>query len=529
MAKLTIYTTGKLTANRADRTLTGMLLPYGEEGRTNLGRLTVPRGILTAAAPSLPINTEHDETAIVGTFTHEDTDTGIRLVATMFPGPAGDKALTEAENGTRAMFSAEVEPIVVRDGVAVSGVLTAAALVERAAFPSAKLAAADATTPDMGEDDPEEDPPTDPPADQPDGEVVEETTTNRTEQYRAPDGTVVTVQSTSATTVTEQEPNTVPNPATLQASELAPAQKLKASRASIVEMLTNYNRTRDAKLLAALSDIIPANTLGIEQPQFVGELWTGRAYTRRIVPMFNHADLTSFKVAGWRWVTKPAVGLYAGDKADIPSGAVSTEAVEIDAQRIAGGHDIDRKYRDFSMASFWESYFAAMTESYAKVSDAYALAQVQAAAPYVAPGAVPAGVPTGLVYIVDAIIAVLNATDTVPDSAVVSTDLWRDIVLTRNEDSLAYLDAAVGLEEGTLAQRRFTLKPSAALAADTALVSCKSAATVHELGGEAPIRVEALDIAKGGVDEGVFGYIAVNIHDEDGLALVSGSQPVGLG
>ena len=523
MAKLTIYTTGRLTANRADRTLTGMLLPYGEEGRTNLGRLTVPRGVLTAAAQYLPINTEHDETSIVGTFTHEDTDAGIRLVATMFPGPAGDKALTEAEDGTRAMWSAEVEPIVVRDGVAVSGVLTAGALVEHGAFPSAKLVAADATVPDLG-DQTTDPPPTDPPAVTVDGNPIDLagpvqsiTITSRTDPKENPD------------TMTASAPTTPAVPAVLQASVLAPTQKLKASRASIVEILTNYNRTRDAKLLAALSDIVPANTLGIEQPQFVGELWTGRAYTRRIVPMFNHADLTSFKVAGWRWVTKPAVGLYAGNKADIPSGAVSTEPVEIDAQRIAGGHDIDRKYRDFSMASFWESYFAAMTESYAKVSDTYALAQVQAAAPYVAPGAVPAGVPTGLVYIVDAIIAVLNATDTVPDSAVVSTDLWRDIVLTRNEDSLAYLDAAVGLEEGTLAQRRFTLKPSAALAADTALVSCKSAATVHELGGEAPIRVEALDIAKGGVDEGVFGYIAVNIHDEDGLALVSGSQPVGLG
>ena len=40
-----------------------------------------------------------------------------------------------------------------------------------------------------------------------------------------------------------------------------------------------------------------------------------------------------------------------------------------------------------------------------------------------------------------------------------------------------------------------------------------------ELAGS-PIRVNALDIAKGGVDEAVFGYVAARIDSTDGLSRI---------
>ena len=59
---------GTLTANREDRTVVGMLLPYGEEGRTNLGRFQVPED--RVAIPGDPIvvglNIEHDREQPVG-------------------------------------------------------------------------------------------------------------------------------------------------------------------------------------------------------------------------------------------------------------------------------------------------------------------------------------------------------------------------------------------------------------------------------------------------------------------------------
>ena len=44
----------------------------------------------------------------------------------------------------------------------------------------------------------------------------------------------------------------------------------------------------------------------------------------------------------------------------------------------------------------------------------------------------------------------------------------------------------------------------------------KAAGTFYELQG-APIRVEAIDIARGGIDEALFGYWATLLHDARGI------------
>lgn len=53
---------GEVLANLDERTLTGLLLPYGEEGRTNVGRFTVMAGdIAIPEDPSVvSINEDHE-------------------------------------------------------------------------------------------------------------------------------------------------------------------------------------------------------------------------------------------------------------------------------------------------------------------------------------------------------------------------------------------------------------------------------------------------------------------------------------
>lgn len=512
MGKITLYTAGRLEATADELVEEGLLLPFGEVGRTNKGRLTASAGVLKVADQLDPYTIDHDDDLQVGGFISiRETPQGFRATVRYIDQTA--KKLAASRPG----LSVEIDDLArtgagptVRDGKIVAGLITGGSQVKVPAFMSAKLAAAeDVAAPDQGEEPTEE---------------QDLTTTTVTDP---PDGAENTTREDTTVTTTVTDPPAVTAPATLQASELQPKknEKLKASASDVYDLLVGFHKTRDSKLLAALADIVPADILGLEQPQFVGELWSGRAYQRKYIPLFNHAELTSFEVEGWEWVTKPEVGPYAGNKTAIPSNSVETKSVKIEAERIAGGHDIDRKYRDFGVSSFWRAYFAAMNESYAKVSDAKALAKVLGAAPYVAPGTLPDGVSKALVYIVDGIIAVLGETDTIPDAATISTDLWRDLMLTRREDSLAYLDAALGFDEGTLKDRKFKIKPSAVLAADTTLLSCKDAVTVHELGGASPVRVEALDIANGGIDEAVFGYMAVNVHDAGGLALVSSTDP----
>lgn len=530
MTKLKLTLAGRvLTASASDRTITGLLLPYGQEGSTNLGRLTCNAGSITIPddLSGLVLTVEHEGTRPVGRFTEViDTAAGMTATFSVARTRAGDDVLEEAAEGLRAALSVEIDAPVIRAGALRGGTLSGAAVVVRPAFPSALLVAADAG------DLPDELPP--------DSESVSET-----RETIVVDG-IEYVRRTTSTYTTETTPTTDPDDiepddtdqedtimGDSRATATAPAGGLAAARAGrgtttmrakstgkveLFELLASAPQDRD-RVLAALSDIVPANTVAMEQPQYVGELWDGKAYERRIIPLFNHADLTSFKVRGWRWRTKPRVAPYAGNKTAVPSNTVATQQVDIDASRIAGAHDIDRKFVDFNDSAFFEAYFAAMTESYAEVSDAEVLDDVIAAATSITRGAVPAAMAAGIVSVVDGALSVLNETRTLPTFALVATDLWRDILLTPKDKTLEYLSSGLSLEEGSMGA--FRLVPAPELDAGQVLVGAKSAVTVHELGGPAPIRVDAVDVARGGVDRGVFGYYAVNVHDPAGLVLVS--------
>lgn len=491
-----------LTASVDDRVLEYLLLPFGEQGRTSAGRVTASAGTLTIPE-RLIANLEHDGTRPVATGTVTEEDDGLHASFRVAATTAGNDLLVEAAEGLRTGVSVEIENPVIRAGKILAGELTGAGFVTKPAFPSALLVAADA------------------------GELDE--TATETVQNALEDALQVIEDNTEGNEPQNPEEVAVGD-TTVQASATAPAGGLAARRTTqapkgpqtkgeLFKLLANaHRRGGAAALTAALTDIVPADTIGIEQPQYVGELWSGKAYDRRIIPLFNHSDLTSFEVRGWRWVTKPVVAPYAGNKTDVPSNEVQTEQVTLPAERIAGAHDIDRKHRDFNDEAFFAAYYAAMTESYAQVSDAQVLADVLAEATPVTPGTVPTDVPAGLAYIVDGALAVLDETRTSPTFALVATDLWRAILLTPKDKTLEYLSSSLGLEEGSTAG--FRIVPAPELSAGQVLVGAKAAVTVHELGGPAPIRVEAIDVAKGGVDAGVFGYYATNVHDADGLALV---------
>ena len=523
---LRIFTTNRLTAAK-DGNLTGILLPWNEPGLTSKGKVLASRGRLALPDGPVPLNVEHRHTDRIGTLDVADTSAGLRASLHILPTRAGQDAQLEIEAGLRACLSVEIDDPVIRSGQLVAGRVTGGALVAEPAFPSAVLTA---SRPD-------------------EGEIVSEFEQTTTATYQDWDGQTITTTSeiTSTTEIadpddldgdtdedtTEEKEETMPEKLATKArapfggmhgTTKTPSQPVHDKNWLIANLA---GQARDRRLYAALSDIVPSNIVGIEQPQYIGELWSGAAYERRFVPLFNHDDLTSFKVTGWRWVTRPVVGAWPGNKTAVPSNAVETESVDIEAARIAGAHDIDRKFRDFDNAEFWSAYFSAMTESYAKVSDGTVLLEVKAKAPRITAGAKPAEIAQGLVSIVDGAIAILNETETMPTGAVVALDLWRDILLTPKTDILGYLEAAFDLEEGSMGG--FTITPASQLAAGETLVTTKSAVTVHELGGDAPIRVEALDVAKGGIDEGVFGYYAVNVHDSGGLALVTAAAGGGKG
>ena len=539
-----------MTASREDRTITGLLLPYGEEGRTNVGRITASAGTLTIPDPvdAVKLDIEHDLTRPVGRASSiEDTESGLVATWKIARTRAGDDVLEEAAEGLRTGLSVEVEEPVIRGGALVGGRLTGAGVVVSPAFPSAQLVAADA------------------------GEFVETVTVDTTIETESPYGTSSTVEhvertSTYTESILEVEDVAVDEPeegtqasdanrapeetealaleaednegdepdeeedmseTTITAAATVPMGSMVAPKAPKAEptlrdvtslMAAAFRTGGEKKMLAALEDVIPSDVDEMGLPGWLGELWSGVAYQRRFIPLFNQAALTNYEMQGWRWTTKPTVAAYGGDKGDVPSNTISTESVKISAERLAGAHDIDRKFRDFGDTAFFEAYFRAMTESYARLSDIAVLGDVADAATVVDVGTVPTDVAAGLVYIVDGALEVIDLG--VPSFAVVSKSLYRDILLTKSNDALKYLNAAMGFAEGTLEGNGFRIVGTDQLTDGAVLVGIRDAATVHELAG-VPIRVEAEDIAKGGIDQGVFGYYATNVHDPAGLALVS--------
>lgn len=475
-----------VAASAADRTLTYRLLPFGEPGRTNVGTVTVARGVvaLPADPSTLLLNLEHERGRPVGRgVSLVDTPSALLATFAIADTTAGRDLLTEAADGLRTGVSVELDGVAIRDGALTAGRLTGAGAVVAPAFPSALLVASDT-------------PPEDAPAAPVDEPVVEET-----------DPVDEPVDDTEGDTMPETTVVEASAPTTLAASTPSPRPALTLPR--VASLLAAVGRgDRSPELLAALSDITQtAVGVDVAPPQFIDEVWSGVQYERQIVPLLAPGSLSSYKVTGWRWTTKPAGATYAGDKTAVTSNAAATEPVEYEADRWAGAHDVDRKFRDFGDESFWSSYWQAMAASYAKWSDDAAAAGIVSAAQT----ATPAGY--GVVAaIVAAALEVMPAGT--PTFCLLGSAAFAELV---ERDPLAFLSGSVSLTDGSGNVGGLTFRHNPAVAAGDVVVGIRNAASWYEL-GSTPIRVEAVNVANGGIDVGAFGYGVLGVHDDAGLA-----------
>lgn len=511
--------TATLTAAAVDtagRTIAGMVLPYGTPGSTSIGLVSVRAGAieLPEDLTRVKLFLDHDRTNPVGWAVEAaSSDAGLTMTFKVGTGEAGDLALEQAspDNPLRDGLSVEVDGIEFDDEDAeipeiLAGFLRAVALVPIPAFDDARVASVAAARaaarsvslhPNQGD-------------------TMTETPTATSPApaaSAAPDASTLAAAALTQPSPAAALPSVTPATApatTLGATAGRPADAISTPREFYAALVGRHTRSLSPELEAALSDITQGATSETTAPQFVGELWSGVRYQRRVVPLLGSGVLSSYEVNGWRWVVKPAVAAYAGDKAAVPSNAATTEAVSESAERLAGAHDIDRKYRDFNDTAFFESYYGAMTESYALLSDAAAADAVEAAATavdnaYEADGFLGA-IATGIA-------AIDTATNAESTFVLANTaDLIPFVLGTTNLDLPAYLDL-LGIDP-----RRIVAHP--AITAGHVIVGTRDAATFYELPGS-PIRVEAVDMVKGGIDAGVFGYYALLTHDADALQNVT--------
>lgn len=510
------------------RTLSGTVFRYGEVGQTSAGPLSVAPGALEwpTDVTAVGLTREHDRDTVRGHVAMvDDSPERLYIAARVADGPAGDAALAEASSRERAAFSFDLEDAVVQDGVITAARVAYMGQVANPAFNSARIdqiAAANQEGNSMTQEQRER------LAALRAQETLTQTEAAELSQLAAleaaegeqenpgegdqPETTTETTQAARRPVAASipPVPSGVPGPAR-SATTTRPVSQLE----TFIQNVSAAARRRSGLsglqqvITAALADVTQTGVGGdIAAPGWSAELWSGLQYVPQWTPLLSSGDLTNWEGTGWRWVTKPDIDDYAGDKAAIPSAGLDTEQSSYEAARMAVGHDIDRKFFDFpgpDNAAFLRSYLEAVRESWAVKLDAKAEAYILANA--TAATDAPAGTSSfGLAARV--VRKLSNAKQGNASFIVLNEDDWLALVDVTNNNVPAFLDMFGITPQGFMA--------SPDVAAGTVIAGVKQAATVRTVPGS-PIQVEAQNIANGGVDLGAFGYWAIEKHSTVGI------------
>lgn len=471
----------------AERTLSGLALPFGQLGHTSIGPLTVPQGAIRIPDDlrRVKLFTEHGRTAPVGYATAQASAAdGLRMTFRVGATPAGDAALVEASEGIRDALSVELNNVVVDQGTVKSADLVAVALTAVPAFSDARVAASDHVPPGTA--------PASPPVTPP-----------------SAGGGAPLVQ-----VIGGQVP-----------PELAAAQRGGAlTFSALVPELAAAIRDNDlGRVNAALADVIPINDQGLAYlgKQWLGELWTPVAQQRHFINRVAKGTLTTgLKVYGWKWENTPEVGIYAGNKTPIPSNTVSIVPVEAPIVRYAGGWDIDRIYIDLGNPGFLEAFFTAATIDLGNKTEAAVGTELSAAA-------------TDAGYAATVFDAVnLAATTLVSAGANLSylglaPDVFGALMNLPRSEAPWWLPEQgtlqIKAQDGTMSDVGYFAAPS--LAAGEVIAGDSRAYTWYEA-KPFPIRVQAVNLPNGGIDIAVFAYSSSIVNDARGLVKVTvGTDP----
>jgi hypothetical protein len=204
---------------------------------------------------------------------------------------------------------------------------------------------------------------------------------------------------------------------------------------------------------------------------------------------------------------------------DIPSSETKTELVTATASYLAGGGSIQRIHYDLPTPGFLESYFRESDDDFMRKLDAKVLANMMTPANQTAVTAAGADASTVWSKLILGAHHVLESD--LPEWAVIGPDLWRAALNTTKLEALELLSAALGLEDGQLDKFRLIGAPVSATSLNgTVTVGSAATATLHTLPG-GPTRVEAVNVQKGTVDNGVYGYWGIINHNPKALVKVS--------
>jgi len=526
--------TAGASADTEGRTISGLVIPWEEWGDTSVGRVIAGPGsvrIPDDVSRVKLVDHHQDPPRPIGYgLTASESPQGVHMTFKVGRTPEGDRALLEASEHLTDAFSVELAQLQLNGDRITDSLLTSTALLGVPAFANARVASVTAaltpstTTPQEGTTMTDEERARL-------NELLGMNSRTAEEEAEFQALTLRAVQEATATAApaqpaaaaaganpdlvaqlvtrmmsaqTELEAHqklaTMPGGLTAgQSSSTVKARPLSDLYASVARTLRGESR---ANLEAALSDITQTANAFVTQDQYAGQLWQALDYTRMFVQLLSGGDgiLKSYKGNGWKWNVAPAVAAYAGDKAAVPSNAATTANVPWTASRLAGAHDIDRKFRDFGDEEFIQAYYEAMTLSYAMLSDNAARDFIVASA--TAGTAVTGGLLTGVAKVAARLQVATNGQPA-------------DYVLVNDQDKIGLLATTASSVPAFLSDF-LNIQPGAfigttAVPAGTLIVGNKKAGEFKELPGS-PIRVELVNQVNAGIDGGVFGYYATILN-----------------
>lgn len=509
MGDITCY--GELLASEPDaRTLTFRLLPYGKPGRTNRGTLTAGPGSvnLPKRVDLLYGNRQHDRDLVASRFESiTEDDDGLMATVRALPTEAGDDLLAEAQAGSRTGISVELGNVRIRDGKLISSDLLAAGHVVKPAWAGADLVAEDTDPDDVDPDDDDQDDSGDAgDDDQEDDDMPEDN------DPTAGDGDLKAARRGRRARV----------PAGGAGTRGRSARKVHTMKADQVfdELAAAFaGGEPDTDVLAALDQGVQADLLPSAAPEWVGEVWASRTYRERFTPLFSPLPLNSLRGVGWKFaettaggdaagtLAVPTVASYAGYPAEPNSTEVKTEAVSWTADRVAGANEFDRAFIDFDTPDFWSGFYRESANDAARKLDAAGLTHMLTGAnhaTYTAPAQfyVADAAKVALAAIAAGILAIQDRAT--PSHAIIGIDLWAPMLMTERQAALEYLTVLLGLDPSEGSLEGFSLRPSShATVSGKVLVGSREA---QEYRGPKLVRARTVNIANGGVQEGLYGY-----------------------
>ena len=472
------------TADHDARTITGVVVYYGRPADASSGRVQFEAGslLLPDDLSRIKLCLDHDHHSAIGYATAaEGADDQLTMTFHIPETPAGDEALASAKAGIRDGLSVGAYPT--RDGAqyingedcyrVTEAHLREVSLVAVPAFDDARVTNVNATA-----------------------------------------------QTQEGTPMPHETPDQDPQPiaAQIQAPAIITPQsgpKTALDAARLVVALTAEG-AGTAKINAALNDIPPDadKGQGFTRPAWLAQLWQAVRTDRPLIETFGRKDLTSIEAKGWKWKTRPTVGEYAGNKTEIPTSKAETEPVSEKAKRIAAGWDVDRIYADLGDPSMIEALWEGAAEDYALKSEVAFGKHILAKATVVEDAA------GGTPKLIDNLIklgAKATAQGSHIDFLAFGTDVWTAFTaLTKDQVPWWITNGdGINISKGSADVNGIRLFNDASLGAGQILGGDKRAVTYYEV--DPPIRVNAVDLAHGGLDLGLFGYWSAIVHDERAL------------